>query len=165
MDNLDKKKMVDFINGSCLIKGKKVSKSKLNQLSEESLLKIIKCRLEIEAAYNDYLNERENSAKQKSSKADQEYALSYSSHDGKTEKEIIKALEAMVNSVLDNPTSFTSIAKFKSFVDSIPYGKIPSETLMHLIDKVLEIDSNIAFVLLTYATEQDVFLQKRDKST
>lgn len=164
MDNLNKKQMVDFINGNCLIKGKKVSQSKLNQLSEESLLKIIKCRPEIEAAYDDYLKKRENPAKQDSSNANQKYTHSSSSFDGKTEEQIIKTLETIVNSILENPTSFISITKFKSFVDSIPYGKIPSEALMHLIDKVLEIDYNIAFVLLTYAAEQDVFLQKRDKS-
>lgn len=164
MDNLDKKQMVDFINGNCLIKGKKVPKSKLNKLSEESLLKIIKCRPEIEAAYNDYLKKQENPAKQKSSKADQKYTYSSSSLDEKTEEEIVKTLETMVNSFVEDPTSFISITKFKIFVDSIPYGKIPSETLMQLIDKVLEIDSNVAFVLLTYAAEQDVFLQKRDSS-
>lgn len=164
MEKLNKKQMVDFINNYCMIKGKRISKGKLNQLSEESLLKIIKCRPEIEAAYNDYLKERENPANQKSCKANQKYAHSSSNLDEKAEEEIVKTLETMVNSVVEDPTSFISITKLKSFVDSIPYGKIPSETLMQLIDKVLEIDSNVAFVLLTYAAEQDVFLQKRDKS-
>lgn len=164
MEKLNKKQMVDFINRNCLIKGKKVSKNKLNQLSEESLLKVIKCRPEIESAYEDYLKEQKNSEEQKGSKAEKNSDHSSSDFDGVTEAEIVETLETMVNSAMEDPTSFISITKFKTFIDHIPYGKIPSETLMQLIDKVLETESNIAFVLLTYAAEQDVFLQKRDKS-
>ena len=165
MENATKKQMVEFINSRCRVKGKKIPKTKLNQLAESDLMKIITANEGIEKAFNDYI-ENENTRPQTSkteSCIKEQNAESKISTSGKAESNqaLTEELIRLVNQLVEDPTSFLSIMEFKKFIENLPYGSVDFNTLSSLIDKVMEVDPGTAFLLLKYSTDQELFLQDK----
>ena len=59
-----------------------------------------------------------------------------------------------------HPHSLLAMLEFKRFIDSLPYGKVTFETLTALTEKTMEADLETTFILLNYATDQELYLQK-----
>lgn len=81
-------------------------------------------------------------------------------YDG-TAKEVTKRLEELVAAKLREPNSLLALLAFKRFMDSLPYGKVSFDTLTALCEQAMERDPKTAFLLLNYATEQELYLQKQ----
>lgn len=81
-------------------------------------------------------------------------------YDGTTE-EVTKRLEELVAAKLREPNSLLAMLEFKRFVDSLPYGKVSFDALTALCEQAMERDPKTAFLLLNYATEQELYLQKQ----
>lgn len=79
-------------------------------------------------------------------------------YEGPTEV-IAKRLEDLLNQKIANPHSLLTMLEFKRFLDNLPYGKVSFEALTALCDRVMEDDPHVAFLLLNYATEQELYLQ------
>lgn len=76
---------------------------------------------------------------------------------------ITKRLEELVEQKIANPHSLLAMLEFKRFMDNLPYGKVSFEELTALSDQVMEDDPHVAFLLLNYATEQELYLQKHSE--
>lgn len=70
----------------------------------------------------------------------------------------------LVAEKLREPNSLLTMLEFKRFMDNLPYGKVSFDTLTALCEQVMENDSKMALLLLNYATEQELYLQKHSKS-
>lgn len=81
-------------------------------------------------------------------------------YDGTTE-EVTKRLEKLVAAKLRDPDSLLTMLEFKRFMDNLPYGKVSFDTLTALCEQAMESDPKTAFILLNYATEQELYLQKQ----
>ena len=75
---------------------------------------------------------------------------------------ITKRLEELVEQKIAKPHSLLAMLEFRRFIDGLPYGKIAFETLTALTEKAMEADPQTAFILLNYATDQELYLQKHD---
>lgn len=165
MVNATKKQMVEFINSSCRVNRKKIPKTKLNQLAKFDLIKIITANEELEKAFSEFIKSvnmckktsKEESKVKKQSVQDNNGTCGK----GESNQALTKELIHLVNQLIEDPTSFLAIMKFKSFIDNLPYGSVDSNTLSSLIDKVMEIDPRTAFLLLKYSTDQKLFLQDK----
>ena len=165
MKKATKKQMVEFINSRCRINEKKIPKTKLNQLAECDLMKIITSNQDLEKAFNDYI-ESENLRPQipkTESCIKKQNATGNINTNGKAESNqaLTEELIRLVNQLVEDPTSFLSIMEFKKFIGKLPYGSVDFNTLKSLIDKVMEVDLGTAFLLMKYSTAQELFL--RDK--
>lgn len=83
-------------------------------------------------------------------------------YEGTTE-EVTKRLEELVASKLREPNSMLAMLEFKGFMDALPYGKVSFDTLTALCEQAIENDLPTAFLLLNYATEQELYLQKQSE--
>lgn len=81
-------------------------------------------------------------------------------YDG-TAEEVTKRLEELVAAKIREPNSLLAMLEFKRFIDSLPYGKVSFDTLTALCEQAMEADPKTAFVLLNYATEQEVYIQSQ----
>lgn len=81
-------------------------------------------------------------------------------YDGTTE-EVTKRLEELVAAKLGESNSLLAMLEFKRFMDSLPYGKVSFDALTALCEQAMERDPKTAFLLLNYATEQELYLQKQ----
>ena len=81
-------------------------------------------------------------------------------YDG-TAEEATKRLEELVAAKLREPNSLLAMLEFKRFMDTLPYGKVSFDTLTALCEQSMESDPKTAFLLLNYATEQELYLQKQ----
>ena len=140
-----KKQMVEFINSRCRVKGKKIPKTRLNQLSEEELRKVISASGELEEAFRKFVESEETAG------------------EAKPDPQLTEALEALVDRLMENPTDFLTIMQFRTFMADLPYGSVSFDTLSRLTEKVMEKDSATAFLLLKYSTDQGLHLQKKKK--
>lgn len=77
---------------------------------------------------------------------------------------IEKRLEDLVAQKTANPNSLLAMLEFKRFIDGLPYGKVTFETLMALTEMAMEADPETAFILLNYATDQELYLQKHHET-
>lgn len=77
-----------------------------------------------------------------------------------TAAEATKRMEELVAAKLREPNSLLAMMEFKRFMDTLPYGKVPFDTLTALCEQSMENDPKTAFILLNYATEQELYLQK-----
>ena len=73
---------------------------------------------------------------------------------------IAKRLEDLVDQKIANPNSLLAMLELKRFIDGLPYGKVSFEALTALVEKTMSDDPGTAFVLLNYATDQELYLQK-----
>ena len=80
-------------------------------------------------------------------------------YDG-TAEEVTKRLEELVAAKVREPNSLLAMLEFKRFMDTLPYGKVSFNTLTALCEQAMESDPKTAFILLDYATEQELYLQK-----
>mgnify|MGYP003293451993 CR=1 FL=1 len=81
-------------------------------------------------------------------------------HAGTTE-EVTKRLEELVAVKLREPNSLLAMLEFKQFMDSLPYGKVSFDALIALCEQVMEKDPMTAVLLLNFATDQELHLQKK----
>lgn len=81
-------------------------------------------------------------------------------YDG-TEEDVTKRLEELVAAKLREPNSLLAMLEFKRFMDNLPYGKVSFDALTALCEQAMESDPKMAFTLLNYATEQELYLQKQ----
>lgn len=88
--------------------------------------------------------------------------ITVSNYDG-TAEEATKRLEELVAAKLREPNSLLAMLEFKRFIDSLPYGTVSFDALTALCEQSMERDTKTAFVLLNYATEQELYLQKHPK--
>lgn len=84
------------------------------------------------------------------------------SYDGTTE-EASKKLEELVAAKLREPNSLLAMLEFKRFMDTLPYGKVSFDALTALCEQAMERDPKTAFILLNYATNQELYFQKNTK--
>lgn len=80
-------------------------------------------------------------------------------YDSATE-EVTKRLEELVAAKIREPNSLIAMLEFKRFMETLPYGKVSFETLTALCEQAMEADPKTEFILLNYATEQELYLQK-----
>ena len=73
---------------------------------------------------------------------------------------ITKRLEDLVDRKIANPHSLLAMLEFRRFIDALPYGTVTFETLTAWVEKTMESDPETAFILLNYATDQELYLQK-----
>lgn len=166
MVNATKKQMVEFINSRCRVEGKKIPKTKLNQLAKCDLIKIIAASEEIEKAFSEYIKS-ENISQKTSKEESEDKKQSVQNRNGTRGKRVkgepSQALKDelvnLVNQLIEDPTSLFAIMKLKGFIDNLPYGSVDFDTLSGLIDTVMEIHPGTAFLLLKYSTDQELFLQ------
>jgi len=78
-----------------------------------------------------------------------------------TAEEVTKRLEELVAAKLREPNSLLAMFAFKRFMDSLPYGKVSFDALTALCEQAMERDPKTVFLLLNYATEQELYLQKQ----
>lgn len=165
MVNATKKQMVEFINSSCRVNGKKIPKTKLNQLAKCDLIKIITTNEELEKAFSEFIKSENmyKKASKEESKVKKQSVQDNNGTCGKGEpnQALTEELIHLVNQLIEDPTSFLAIMKFKGFIDNLPYGSVDFNTLSSLIDKVMEIDPRTAFLLLKYSTDQKLSLQDK----
>ena len=83
-------------------------------------------------------------------------------YDGTTE-EVTKRLEELVAAKLREPNSLLAMLEFKRFMDSLPYGKVSFDALTALCEQAMERDPKTAFILLNYATNQELYFKKNTK--
>ena len=88
--------------------------------------------------------------------------ITVSNFDG-TAEEVAKRLEELVAAKLREPNSLLAMLEFKRFMDTLPYGKVSFDTLTALCEQAMESDPKTALILLNYATEQELYLQKHPK--
>lgn len=77
-----------------------------------------------------------------------------------TAEEASKRLEELVAAKLREPNSLIAMLEFKRFIDSLPYGTVSFDALTALCEQSMESDPKTALILLNYATEQELYLQK-----
>ena len=80
-----------------------------------------------------------------------------------TAEEVTKRLEELVAAKLREPNSLLAMLEFKRFMDSLPYGKVSFDALTALCEQSMERDPNTAFILLNYATNQELYFQNNTK--
>ena len=80
-----------------------------------------------------------------------------------TAEEVTKRLEELVAAKLKEPNSLLAMLEFKRFMDSLPYGKVSFDALTVLCEQAMERDPKTAFILLNYATNQELYFQKNTK--
>ena len=80
-----------------------------------------------------------------------------------TAEEVTKRLEELVAAKLREPNSLLAMLEFKRFIDSLPYGTVSFDALTALCEQSMESDPKTALILLNYATEQELYLQKYSK--
>lgn len=160
MEKATKKEMVDFINAQCRFEGKKIPKTKLNQLSKEQLMSIINSSPNIAEAFHQSIhhmrNEQKNMSKTHVSKSHKDKMCN--ENDGGAGEEA-EGLEKLVEALAKDPTDFLKILEFKRLLNSLPYGTVSHEKLMVLIGKLEEPATGMALVLLNYATNQSLYFQ------
>lgn len=80
-----------------------------------------------------------------------------------TKEEVTKRLEELVSAKIREPNSLLAMLEFKRFMDSLPYGKVSFDALTALCEQAMERDPKTAFILLNYATNQELYFQKNTK--
>ena len=88
--------------------------------------------------------------------------ITVSNYDG-TAAEATKRMDELVAVKLREPNSLLAMLEFKRFMDSLPYGKISFDALTALCEQAMGRDPKTAFILLNYATNQELYLQKNTK--
>lgn len=83
-------------------------------------------------------------------------------YDG-TAEEVTKRLQELVVAKVREPNSLLAMLEFKRFMDTLPYGKVSFDTLTALCEQTMESDPKTAFILLNYATNQELYFQKNAK--
>lgn len=148
-DNCNDKNINDFINGHIEVKGKRITKSRLKQCSDELLLNIATCKPELKESFDKYLKEKSN-VEGKTSVRKQRMIPQTANIE-----ELVAQLENWVNSASQKEWSITPIAEFRPLLHSIPFGTVSDDRLMQLIEKILEKDLNMSYLLLEYAIAQE----------
>lgn len=75
-----------------------------------------------------------------------------------TKEEVTKRLEELVSAKIREPNSLLAMLEFKRFMDSLPYGKVSFDALTALCEQAMERDPKTAFILLNYATNQELYV-------
>lgn len=159
MNKPNKKELVEFINKHCVLRGKRITKRILNQLSEDELLKIVESTPEIKDAFLEWV--KKNTVQEETLVKDNRCAVSPKNEISEREKTpelSINELIKLVDQVIEVPNSYLSMANFKRFLNMLPYGTISFEILAQQTERVREHDLHTAYLLLNYATEQELFL-------
>ena len=165
MVDATKKQLVEFINSRCRVKGKKIPKTKLNQLAESDLMKIISGNKELEKAFGEYI-QRENISEKTSKEKCAEKKPRVQNHNstcvkGEPSQALKEELTNLVNQLIEDPTSFLAIMEFNKFISKLPYGSVDFNTLSSLTEAAMEANPGTAFVLLKYSTDQELFFQEK----
>lgn len=149
-----KQQMIDFINGRYVYNGKKLPKSRLARCSEEELMTLIKTNPKGLEAFENYVATGEGLPPKKRSSVSKQEAPCKPSQEKEGE------LERLVCALAEDPTSFLAIHEFRSFLRNLPYGCVSFNKLKELIDKIMEIDTPTAVLLLNYSVKQETYLDK-----
>ena len=72
--------------------------------------------------------------------------------------ELLKLVEELEKT----PDSFLILLKFRKFLSKLPYGEIPYDKLMPIIERVNEISPEIGVMMIIYSMEQDEYFRRME---
>lgn len=153
-----KEQMVDFLYHAMKAARKRVSKAKLNHLPEEKLVEFITSDPEITQKFNDFVsiqvqNDPKHLEKNQESKT-YTNIITGSVNAVPNKKDAEARLNEFVEKLIVDPTNFITVMEFKCFLEALPYGTIPSETLFSYVDRLSEPAAPYALSLFEYASAQ-----------
>ena len=149
MNKGTKTQMVEFINKRCRVNGKKIPKTRLNQLDKEALMEVINSQEAMAKAYQEFL------------KLDRMLVVEGCKND--YYPDAAKKLEHLTDAVVKNPSSFLALSEIQEFIMKLPYGSVSFDTLNRMVAKVGKCEPTVAFQLLEYIARQEEYKSKREK--